>query len=124
MIVEYTMYKIDENRRAAFLNDYRKAAESLKALKNCLAHELTQFTEDEAYYVLRLEWGSEEEHLKEFRNSAEFKSFLALVRPYVNDIREMHHYRLNHSENKRQGLQECAICPVSELLILIRTLAV
>jgi quinol monooxygenase YgiN len=94
MIVEYTRYKIDENRRAAFVNDYRKAAESLMASKNCLAHELTQCTEDEGHFILRIEWNSEEGHLKEFRNSAEFKSFFPLVRSYVNDIEEMRHYRL------------------------------
>jgi len=60
MVVEYTRYKIDEPRRAAFLDAYRKAAESLRATKNCLAYELTQCTEDEAYFILRLEWDSEE----------------------------------------------------------------
>jgi len=94
MIVEYTRYKIDEKRRAGFLNDYQKAAKSLSASKNCLAHELTQCTEDEAYYVLRIEWDSEEGQLKEFRNSAGFKSFFPLVKPYVNDSEEMRHYRL------------------------------
>ena len=94
MIVEYTRYKIDESRRAAFLNDYRKAAESLKSSMNCLAYELTQCTEDEAYFTLRIEWDSEEGHLKGFRTGAEFKTFLPLVKPYINDIEEMRHYRL------------------------------
>jgi len=94
MIVEYTRYKIAESRRAAFLSDYQKAAESLKSSENCLAYELTQCTEDEAYFTLRIEWDSEEGHLKGFRNSAEFKTLLPLVRPYVNHIEEMRHYRL------------------------------
>lgn len=45
MIVEYTQYKIDEKRRTAFVENYRKPAGSLKASKNCLAHQL-QCTED------------------------------------------------------------------------------
>lgn len=102
MIVEYTRYKIDETRRAAFLNDYRRATQSLSASKNCLAHELTQCTEDEAYYVLRIEWDSEEGHLKGFRNSAEFKSFFPLVKPYVNDIEEMRHYRLTGVAGRKE----------------------
>jgi len=102
MIVEYTRYRIDEKRRDAFLNDYRKAAESLKASKNCLAHELTQCTEDEGHFTLRIEWDSEEGHLKGFRNSSEFKSFFALVRPYVNDIEEMRHYRLTDVSGTRE----------------------
>jgi len=101
MIVEYTRYKIDEPRRAAFLDGYRKAAESLGAAKNCQAYELTQCSEDEACFVLRLEWDSLEGHLKGFRNSAEFKSFFALVRPYVNDIEEMRHYRLTDVKGRK-----------------------
>ena len=102
MIVEYTRYKIEEQRRAAFLDDYRKAAESLKASKNCLAHELTQCTEDQDYYVLRLEWDSEEGHLKGFRNSPEFKVFFTLVRPYVGNIEEMRHYRLTDVKGRKE----------------------
>jgi hemoglobin len=102
MIVEYTRYKIDEKRRSAFVDDYRKAAESLKASQNCLAHELTQCTEEESSFILRLEWDSEEGHLKGFRNSAEFKSFFAFVRPYVSDIEEMRHYRLTDVAGRRE----------------------
>ena len=70
--------------------------------KNCLAHELTQCTEDEGHYILRLEWDSEEGHLKGFRSSVEFKSFFALVRPYVNDIEEMRHYRLTDVRGRKE----------------------
>jgi hemoglobin len=101
MIVEYTRYKIDQPRRAAFLDDYRKAAESLRAAKSCLAYELTHCSEDEACFILRLEWDSEEGHLRGFRNSSEFKSFFALVRPYLNDIEEMRHYRLTDVKGRK-----------------------
>jgi quinol monooxygenase YgiN len=94
MIVEYTRYKIDEQRRGTFENDYKKAAESLKASSHCLAYELSHCTEDPAYYVLRIEWDSEEGHLKGFRSSPEFESFFASVRPYVKDIEEMRHYQV------------------------------
>ncbi|HKW64426.1 MAG TPA: antibiotic biosynthesis monooxygenase family protein [Candidatus Acidoferrum sp.] len=101
MIVEYTRYKIDENRRVAFVNDYREAAESLKCSKNCLGYELTQCTEDEGYFILRIEWDSEEGHLKRFRNSSEFKAFFPNVRPYDGDIEEMRHYRLTDIREKK-----------------------
>ena len=103
MIVEYTRYKIDEKRRNEFAEAYRRAAESLRASKFCLAYELTQCTEDPSQYILRLEWISEEGHLKGFRSSPEFTSFFALVRPYVNDIREMRHYQLLWSGRKPEN---------------------
>jgi len=103
MIVEYTRYKIDEQRRGTFEKDYKKAGESLKASCHCLAYELSHCTEDPAYYVLRIEWDSEEGHLKGFRNSAEFKSFFTSVQPYVKHIEEMRHYQVFSADRKKDG---------------------
>jgi quinol monooxygenase YgiN len=43
---------------------------------------------------LRLEWNSEDGHLKGFRTRPEFKTFFAAVQPYVKDIQEMRHYQI------------------------------
>src|SRR5437868_14058312 len=94
MIVEYTRYKIDADRQNKFLADYKLAAESLGASKHCVCYELTQCTEDPEQFILRLEWDSAEGHLKGFRSSPELSSVFIYVRPYVNDIEEMRHYRL------------------------------
>ena len=46
MIVEYTRYKIDDERRATFEKAYKKAVESLAASGHCLAYEFSHCTED------------------------------------------------------------------------------
>lgn len=102
MIVEYTRYKIDEKRRGTFEADYRRGGASLEASTHCLAYELSHCTEDRDYYVLRIEWDSEEGHLKGFRSSPEFKAFFAAVQPYVKDIEEMRHYAVLSAVEKRQ----------------------
>jgi quinol monooxygenase YgiN len=94
MIVEYTRYKIDPERYDRFEKAYKSAAESLGASSHCLAYELSHCTEDPDYYTLRIEWDSEEGHLKGFRTSPEFKTFFAAVQPYVKDIQEMRHYQV------------------------------
>jgi quinol monooxygenase YgiN len=94
MIVEYTRYKIDGSRREKFEHDYKQAARWLDESPHCLAYELTCCTEDPEHYVLRIEWDSEQGHLKGFRESAQFKAFFPLVQPYFHDIEEMRHYRL------------------------------
>ena len=94
MIAEYTRYKIEEQRRSAFEKAYEKAGGSLAASTHCLAYELSHCIEDPDHYILRIEWDSEEGHLKGFRASPEFKSFFALVQPYVKDIEEMRHYQV------------------------------
>jgi heme-degrading monooxygenase HmoA len=94
MIVEYTRYKINEERRALFERAYEKAGDSLRSSSHCQGYELSHCTEDPSFYTLRIEWDSEEGHLQGFRNSSEFKTFFALVQPYIKDIEEMRHYRV------------------------------
>lgn len=101
MTVEYTRYKIHETRRAAFEKAYANAARSLAASSHCLAYDLSYCTESPEHYVLRVEWDSEEGHLKGFRSSPEFKTFFALVLPFVNDIEEMRHYAVLSSDRKQ-----------------------
>jgi heme-degrading monooxygenase HmoA len=100
MIVEYTRYKINEQRRSAFENAYKRAGESLEASGHCLAFELSHCTEDPEHYILRIEWDSEEGHLKGFRTSPEFKTFFAVVQPYAKDIEEMQHYEVISAKRK------------------------
>lgn len=94
MIVEYTRYRISEERRDQFVKAYEKAAEYLKSSPHCVAYELTHCTEEPDRYILRIEWKSTEEHLQGFRKEAGFKDFFQLVQPFYNDIEEMKHYEL------------------------------
>ena len=101
MIVEYTRYKIDEPRRDAFEKGYANAMRSLTASSHCLAYELSRCTESPEHYILRIEWESEEGHLKGFRSSPEFKTFFASVQPFVKDIEEMRHYAVLSADRKQ-----------------------
>lgn len=62
--MEYTRYKIDEQRRTLFERVYVKAGEVLCSSIHCLRYELSHCTDDPARYILRVEWDSEEGHLK------------------------------------------------------------
>jgi quinol monooxygenase YgiN len=94
MIVEYTRYKIADERRKEFVEAYREAAQYLKNSPACTAYELSHCTEEPARFTLRIEWKSTEEHLQGFRKEPGFQSFFQLVKPFFNDIEEMQHYEL------------------------------
>jgi hypothetical protein len=47
-----------------------------------------------AEQIVRIEWDSAEGHLQGFRQSADFKPFLAATQPFFNDIEEMTHYQV------------------------------
>jgi quinol monooxygenase YgiN len=101
MIVEYIRYKIDEPRRADFEKAYQDAGKALDASRHCHAYELTHCTEAAESYILRIEWDSEDGHVKGFRSSPEFKTFFAAIQPYVKDIEEMRHYQLTSVKNRK-----------------------
>lgn len=94
MIVEYTRYKITDERREQFLQAHEKAAEYLKSSPACLAYELSHCSEEPVRYMLRIEWKSTDDHLKGFRGGVGFKPFFRLVQPFFHDIEEMQHYQL------------------------------
>lgn len=94
MIMEYIRYTIPETQSAEFERGYAEAGVSLKDSAHCLAYELSRCLDDPSSYILRIEWDSVEGHMQGFRNSPEFRSFFAAIRPYVNQITEMRHYRL------------------------------
>lgn len=92
MIVEYTRYRIPQERREAFVQAYEKATQYMKSSPHCLAYELTHCTEEPDRFVLRIEWKSIAEHLEGFRKEPGFREFFQLVQPFFHDIEEMQHY--------------------------------
>lgn len=92
MIVEYIRYETKDERDLS--RAYEAARGSLDASSHCLAYELSRCMEDPTSFILRIEWDSAEGHMQGFRKSPEFGSFLAAVRPFIADIREMRHYEV------------------------------
>jgi hemoglobin len=92
MIVEYIRYEIRDVD--AFLAAYTEGRHALDASPHCLAYELSRCVEDASCFILRIEWESLDGHLKGFRGGPHFGGFLAAVRPFVPDIREMRHYEV------------------------------
>lgn len=92
MIVEYLRYHIDAARQADFIAAWREAEGPLRASPFALSLDMAQCVKDPTQFILRIEWTSAEDHMQGFRGSAEFRAFLAHVRPYIGDIAEMRHY--------------------------------
>ena len=102
MIVEYTRYKVAENQGKALVEAYEKAKNVLDTSPHCLSYELSQCSEEPTSYILRIEWDSLDGHLEGFRKSPQFATFFQAVRPFFNDIQEMHHYELTDVNKKKQ----------------------
>ena len=92
MINEYTRYRIPKEKHAAFLSDYTRAAEHLRASSACLSYDLSQCEEEPECFILRIIWQSTVAHLGIFRGSDNFRRFLPLIKAYIPYIEEMRHY--------------------------------
>ncbi|MFF1557450.1 antibiotic biosynthesis monooxygenase family protein [Streptomyces sp. NPDC058279] len=92
--VEYIRYRIATDDQSAFEDAYARAAESLAASPECIDYELAHSEEEAERYILRIRWTSVEDHLQGFRKGDQFPAFFAAIRPYLNNIEEMKHYRV------------------------------
>jgi quinol monooxygenase YgiN len=102
MIVEYIRYSVPAERHEEFVAAYRDAALELDASQHCLGYELSRCHEEPQLYVIRIEWDSLAGHLQGFRSSPEFKSFFAKVRPFFEQIQEMHHYEVSQVAGRKR----------------------
>jgi quinol monooxygenase YgiN len=50
---------------------------------------------------LRIEWDSIDGHMQGFRKSEGFRSFFAAIKPYLDRIEEMRHYKLTAVKSAR-----------------------
>ena len=92
MIVEYLRYTIPDDQQAEFRNSYDAAHVALMQSPYALGFELCQCVDDPAKFIVQIRWTSAEDHLKRFRQSAEFRAFLDHIRQYVPMLDEMRHY--------------------------------
>ncbi len=92
MIVEYVRYRLTQHSPEVLLGAYAEAAAHLRAAPECLGYEMARCAEEAEVFTLRILWRSAEDHLTGFRQGPHFPPFLALVRPFLEEIEEMRHY--------------------------------
>jgi quinol monooxygenase YgiN len=93
MTPEIIRDKIAPERKASFEQAYAAAAQVLQQSEYCIGYQLLVSDVDPTLYLLRIDWTSPDDHLKGFRGSALFRQFFERVKPFVDDILEMTHYR-------------------------------
>jgi quinol monooxygenase YgiN len=85
-----------------FIQAYQSASKQLLDSEFCLGYELTHCQEEVDHFIMRIEWTSTEDHLNGFRKSPEFRDFFNHIKPFFNNIEEMHHYNLTEVAKKKQ----------------------
>ncbi len=102
MIVEYTRYQVADEQRNSLESAYEHAQSVLITSPHCPSFALSSCVEEPTSYILRIEWDSLDGHMKGFRGSPEFQTFLEAVRPFFNAIQEMRHYEVTRVTGKKE----------------------
>lgn len=93
-VTEIIRYRLRDPARApAFLAAWASACGPLRRSAHHLASSIVASIDDPAVFVVHITWRSQADHLEGFRSSAEFREFLPHVRPFIEEIEEMAHYR-------------------------------
>lgn len=93
MVPEIVRFRIPENKHDDFMRSYAEAGDLLKQAPPCIGYEMIQCTKDPEIFLLTIYWNSISGHLDGFRKSDLFIHFLSCVRPYIEHVLEMEHYR-------------------------------
>ncbi len=101
MVLEVIRYLITDGQENQFETDYGKAAKYLDASPYCLDYTLARSGKEKNRCVVLIEWDSATGHLQGFRQSPDFGTFFALIKPYFNMIEEMEHYEKTNVEGKK-----------------------
>ncbi len=93
-IEEFIRYRVPDESAPVLEAAYRRAAASLDTSPHCIDYAMHRCVEEPQRYILRIRWTSKRDHLEGFRGSPEFKTFLAEVSPFIQNIEEMQHYEV------------------------------
>lgn len=91
MVLEIAIIHVVPGSEADFAAAYRKGRPLLASTPGCRSVRMTQGIESPSRFVLLVEWDSVEAHENNFRGSARFEQWRALIGPYFASPPEVEH---------------------------------
>lgn len=93
MVPEIIRFSIPAEKQEEFLHRYAEAGKLLQSAEPCLGYEMLQCQGEPQLFLMTIYWDSVSGHLDGFRKSDLFIQFLSCVRPFIEHVSEMAHYR-------------------------------
>ena len=91
MILEIAQIDVKSGMEAEFEAGVAKAAPLFQRAKGCVSMELQRSIEKPNRYRLMVGWETLDNHMVDFRESADFQEWRALVGPYFEKPPEVEH---------------------------------
>lgn len=92
-VLEIIRYNLPSDKIESFESAYAKAAAYLENSLHCLGYNVIHSIEQPNLFIIIIRWDSVEGHTEGFSNSADLEKFLSYLKPYLDHIVEMNHYK-------------------------------
>ena len=92
MVLEVALIDVLEGREDEFASAYAKAYQILATTPGCRSVRMTRGVETPTRFVLLVEWDSVDSHLDNFRATARFAEWRALIGPYFDGAPRVEHF--------------------------------
>jgi heme-degrading monooxygenase HmoA len=92
MITEAIVLQVKPGLTEAYENNFRKASEIIKRAKGYISHELHKCMEMDNQYLLIIRWETYDNHMVDFRTSADFQEWRALLHEFYASAPNVYHY--------------------------------
>lgn len=92
MILEVAILHIKHDLKDQFVPAFQEASTIISKMKGYMKHELQQCLEEDAKYILLVQWESLEDHTVGFRGSEEYKQWKALLHHFYDPFPTVEHY--------------------------------
>jgi heme-degrading monooxygenase HmoA len=94
MILEVAILNIKPGQEAAFEADFAKAGQYISSIDGYLNHSLKKCLEQDAKYILLVQWEKLEDHTIGFRESDQYLHWKQLLHHYYSPFPVVEHYSI------------------------------
>lgn len=92
MILEAITLQVKPELTSEYEANFLKASEIIRRAKGYIHHELHQCKEIEHQYLLLIQWETYENHMVDFRESADFEEWRNLLHHFYEPKPNVYHY--------------------------------
>ena len=92
MILEVAILDVKPDRTAKFEADFYQAQTIIASIPGYLGHELKRCLEKQNRYILLVRWMTLAAHTENFRSSADYQQWKALLHHYYDPFPTVEHY--------------------------------
>ena len=94
MILEVAILDVKAGQEREFELAFAKAQSIISSMPDYISHQLQRCIENRSRYILLVNWLTLEAHTKEFRSSAQYQEWKALLHHFYSPFPEVQHYQL------------------------------